>query len=241
MAYEGVNPQAAYWYKHTPVFSTGTMNAIIENGIKRLSIMQHGDGGWGWWQYGDSDTYMSAYVVYGLQTAKAAGVEFDYGMLDRGVSFLSGEARREKDVHRAAYIAWTLSYAGKSDKELLDKVYDRRDDLTHLSRAMVCMAEYLAGDKERAKILISNIEDYRKENTENGTVWWDGGKQYWWWYNDKIETNAFVMQAFAMVDPQNKYLDQHVRWLAQNRKGSRWNSTKDTVRIHISHNSHSSE
>jgi len=228
LAYDGTNPQAAYWYKHNPVFSTDTMNAIIETGLRRLSIMQHGDGGWGWWQYGNSDTYMSAYVVYGLQTAKNAGVAFDYSMLDRGVNFLSAEARREKDLHRAAYIAWTLSFAGKADKELLDKVYDRRDDLTHLSRSMICMAEYLAGDKERARILVSNIEDYRKENTELGTVWWDGGKQYWWWYNDKIETNAFVMQAITMVDPQNKFLDQHVRWLAQNRKGSRWNSTKDT-------------
>ncbi|MCL4731375.1 MAG: hypothetical protein KJ044_13170, partial [Planctomycetes bacterium] len=228
LAYEGTNPQAAYWYKHNPVFSTPTMNAIIDTGIRRLAIMQRGDGGWGWWQYGDSDTYMSAYVVYGLQTARNAGVVFDTSMLDRGVNFLAAEARKEKNLHRAAYIAWTLSFAGKPDKELLDRVYDRRDDLTHLSRAMVCMAQWLAGDKERARILVSNIEDYRKEDARVGTVWWDGGREYWWWYNDKIETNAFVMQAITMVDPGNKYLDQHVRWLAQNRKGSRWNSTKDT-------------
>jgi hypothetical protein len=93
---------------------------------------------------------------------------------------------------------------------------------------MICMAEHIAGDKERARILISNLEDYRKENTENGTVWWEGGRDYWWWWNDKIETNAFVMRAFITVDPKNKFLEQHVRWLAQNRKGSRWNSTKDT-------------
>jgi uncharacterized protein YfaS (alpha-2-macroglobulin family) len=226
--YQGVNPQAAYWYKRNPVFNTQTMESIIAYGLQRLAIMQQGDGGWGWWQNGQSDTYMSAYVCYGLQTAKEAGVVFDYSMLDRGTSFLARLARSEKNVHRVAYIAYVLSYAGKHDKELLDLIYNRRDDLTHQSRAMVCMAEWLAGDKERAKILISNIEDYRKEDTEKGTVWWDGGREYWWWYNDKIETNAFVMQAFTMVDPTNKYLEQHVRWLAQNRKGSRWNSTKDT-------------
>ncbi|MCA8935618.1 MAG: hypothetical protein KDB68_05380 [Planctomycetes bacterium] len=226
--YEGVNPQAAYWYKRNPVFNTQTMNSIIEYGLKRLGIFQHSDGGWGWWQGGQSDTYMTAYVVYGLQTAKAAGVPFDVSMLDRAVKFLGSVARKEKSVHRVAYIAYVLSYAGAADKELLDLIYNRRDDLTHQSRAMVCMAEFLAGDKERAQILISNIEDYRKEDIEHGTVWWEGGNDYWWWYNDKIETNAFVMQAFVMVDPQNKFLDKHVRWLAQNRKGSRWNSTKDT-------------
>ncbi|MBX3460715.1 MAG: hypothetical protein KF696_12255 [Planctomycetes bacterium] len=228
MDYEGVNPQAAYWYKRNPVFDTGTLNAILDSGIKRLAFMQHASGGWGWWQGGYSDTYMSAYVAYGLHTAKEAGVAFDHNMLTRCISFLRSEARKEKDLHRVAYIAYVLSYAGNPDKELLDKIYDRRDDLTHQSRAMNCMAQWLAGDKERARILISNIEDYRKEDTANGTTWWDGGKEYWWWYNDKIETNAFVMQAFTMVDPTNKYLEKHVRWLAQNRKGSRWNSTKDT-------------
>lgn len=228
MDYDGVNPQAAYWYKHNPVFDTGTMDAILDAGIKRLAFMQHSNGGWGWWQSGDSDTYMSAYVVYGLHTAKMANVPFDHNMLARGVSFIKNQARNEKSLHRVAYIAYCLSYAGSPDKELLDKIYDRRDDLTHQSRAMTCMAEWLAGDKERARILISNIEDYRNEDLKNGTCWWEGGKDYWWWYNDKIETNAFVMQAFTMIDPANKFLEQHVRWLAQNRKGSRWNSTKDT-------------
>jgi uncharacterized protein YfaS (alpha-2-macroglobulin family) len=119
--------------------------------------MQQGSGGWGWWQSGPTDTYMSAYVVYGLHTAKVANVPFDYSMLDRGVTFLSNEARREKNLNRAAYIAYVLAYAGKADKELLDKLYERRDDLTHQTRAMICMAEHLAGDKERARILISKI------------------------------------------------------------------------------------
>jgi uncharacterized protein YfaS (alpha-2-macroglobulin family) len=226
--YAGVNPQAAYWYKHNPVFNTQTMNAMIDYGLQRIAIFQHSDGGWGWWQAGQSDTYMSAYVCYGLKIAKDAGVEFDYGMLDRGVKFISDLARNEKDVHRVAYIAYVQAFCGAADKELLDTIYKRRDDLTHQTRAMICMAEFMAGDKERARILISNIEDYRKEDAKVGTCWWDGGKDYWWWYNDKIETNAFVMQAFVMCDPKNKFLEQHVRWLAQNRKGSRWNSTKDT-------------
>jgi uncharacterized protein YfaS (alpha-2-macroglobulin family) len=45
--YTGVNPQAAYWYKRSPVFDTATLEAILDAGIKRLSIMQQGSGGWG--------------------------------------------------------------------------------------------------------------------------------------------------------------------------------------------------
>ncbi|MHC4841300.1 MAG: MG2 domain-containing protein, partial [Planctomycetota bacterium] len=114
LEYEGTNPQAAYWYKRSPVFNSDTMNAIINAGIKRLSLFQHGDGGWGWWRGGRSDTYMSAYVVYGLQTAKEAGVKFDFNMLKRGVNFLTSKARTEKNLHRAAYISFVLSYSGKA-------------------------------------------------------------------------------------------------------------------------------
>ena len=227
--YAGVNPQAAYWYKRNPVFNTQIMNSIIEYGLKRIAFMQHSDGGWGWWQAGQSDTYMSAYVCYGLQTAKEAGVKFDYSMLDRGIKFISRLARTEKNLHRVAYIAYVMSYSGQPDKELLDLIYNRRDDLTHQSRAMVCMAEWLAGDKERAR-----DPDQQHRGLPQGRpgsrhrVVGRRASDYWWWWNDKIETNAFVMQAFTMVDPTNEYLEKHVRWLAQNRKGSRWNSTKDT-------------
>lgn len=228
LAYDGVNPQAAYWYKRNPVFDTATLDAILEAGLKRLGVMQQRDGGWGWWSGGQADMYMSAYVIYGLHTAREANLPFDYGMLDRGIAFLARQARTERNLNRAAYSAYVLSYVGKPDKELLDKLFERRDDLTHQTRAMLCMAQHLSGDAERARILLSNMEDYRKEDLDAGTVWWDGGNQYWWWWNDRIETNAFVMRAFTMVDPKNQYLEKHVRWLAQNRKGSRWNSTKDT-------------
>jgi alpha-2-macroglobulin len=190
--------------------------------------MQRTDGGWGWWRGAQADVYMTAYVVYGLQMAVNAGVTVDENMLERGVKFLNAEARRERNLHRAAYAAYSLAHAGVVDKELLDKLYERRDDLNHQTRAMLCMAQYMSGDKERAQILLRNIEDYRRENLTAGTVWWDGGRTYWHWWNDRIETNAFVMRAFTMVDPENEYLERHVRWLTQNRKGSRWNSTKDT-------------
>jgi alpha-2-macroglobulin len=226
--YEGVNPQAAYWYRRNPVFDTATMESILAEGLRRIGIMQRHDGGWGWWRGSQADIYMTAYVVYGLQMAVNAGIDVDSGMFERGVNFLKSHARGERNLHRAAYAAYSLAHAGGADKELLDKLYERRDDLNHQTRAMLAMAQHLSDDKERAQVLLRNIEDYRREDLSAGTVWWDGGRQYWHWWNDRIETNAFVLRAFTMIDPTNQYLERHVRWLTQNRKGSRWNSTKDT-------------
>ena len=55
--------------------SLDQLDDVVRAGIERLKDFQHGDGGWGWWKPGDSDHWMTAYVVWGLTLAKQAGVE----------------------------------------------------------------------------------------------------------------------------------------------------------------------
>ncbi|HEY9508327.1 MAG TPA: alpha-2-macroglobulin family protein, partial [Verrucomicrobiae bacterium] len=42
------------------------LDQITKAGLERLYDFQHGDGGWGWWKEGESDHWMTAYVVWGL-------------------------------------------------------------------------------------------------------------------------------------------------------------------------------
>ena len=58
--------------------------------LERLYDFQHADGGWGWWKEGDSDAYMTAYVVWGLSLAKDAGRDIRGGVLDRGLGIARG-------------------------------------------------------------------------------------------------------------------------------------------------------
>ena len=39
------------------------LDKMTKAGLDRLYDFQHGDGGWGWWKQGDSDHWMTAYVV----------------------------------------------------------------------------------------------------------------------------------------------------------------------------------
>jgi len=51
------------------------LDEIVKAGLDRLYDFQHADGGWGWWKEGDSDRWMTAYVVWGLSLARDAGVK----------------------------------------------------------------------------------------------------------------------------------------------------------------------
>ena len=46
---------------------------ITQDALRRLQRLQHYDGGWGWWQWDDSNPYLSSYVLLGYERAQAAG------------------------------------------------------------------------------------------------------------------------------------------------------------------------
>jgi len=61
---------------------------MVDAGLQKLYGFQHDDGGWGWWNDDDTDGWMTAYVVFGLATARQAGIAVDERTLQRGVEAL---------------------------------------------------------------------------------------------------------------------------------------------------------
>src|SRR5882724_3296960 len=90
------------------------LDEVTRQSLERLYDFQHSDGGWGWWKQGESDPWMSAYVVWGLSLAKEAGLDVRDSVLDNGVNFLSVEVvKAERDPDMAA---WMLHALGTSNK-----------------------------------------------------------------------------------------------------------------------------
>ena len=68
------------------------------------------DGGWGWWKEGDSDHFMTAYVVWGFTLARGAGIDVKPDALERAVAFLDKEiVEEEVTFDRQAWMLHALS------------------------------------------------------------------------------------------------------------------------------------
>ena len=52
---------------------------MINRGLQTLYSYQHSNGGWGWFYDDQGSSYLTAYVLYGLQTVKEAGFEVSPG------------------------------------------------------------------------------------------------------------------------------------------------------------------
>ncbi len=161
----------------------GELDRITSAGMKRLYDFQHDDGGWGWWKEGNSDPYMTAYVIWGFAVARDGGLAVHTNDIDHAANWLDTklvnyETNREEQAWLLhALGAWrrtriavsgpngvgastrVFAPANKLESKALDNVWEHREKLTAYARALFALASHDFGNAERANILIRNLEN----------------------------------------------------------------------------------
>ena len=232
------------------------MDEMIAQGLQRLYDFQRGDGGWGWWKDGESDHYMTAYVVWGLSLAKDAGVEIRPGALENGANFLRLNLVEEEN--RPDMQAWML-YAmaayrnslrgdlqmSEMEKKAFDNLWAQRDRLNGYSRAMFALSAQHYGRAEQAQTLARNLRNGVKlDKTPDtsvvmegpqeslasvmATAHWGSDRSYWRWSDGAIESTAFTLRALLAIEPKSELIEPSMNWLVKNRRGGQWTNTRDT-------------
>lgn len=209
------------------------MNAMVKDGLKRLYDFQHSDGGWGWWKEGDSDRFMSAYVVWGLSLAQQAGIDIHSGALSNGVRYLQTQlVEEENNPDMLAWMLHALAVA-RSNSEFEDvqsqRLWEMRDQLNPYTRALFALSEHYRGHAEQAQVLARNLSNGILEDKDNGTAHWGAADVHYRWSEGGVEATSFVIKALSNIDPQSPYLEPAVKWLALNRRGASWKNTRDTA------------
>jgi uncharacterized protein YfaS (alpha-2-macroglobulin family)/tetratricopeptide (TPR) repeat protein len=220
---------------------------IVRAGLNRLYDFQHGDGGWGWWKEGESDHFMTAYVVWGFSLAKNAGVEVRSDSYSRAVNFLQKElVEEEEHLDMQAWMLHAISNLPPSsfEQKAFENLWKNRDRLNAYTRALLALSAHAMGRQEEARILIRNLENGVKIDSAPdrsiliggtshesvlGTAHWGEDGIYWRWSDGGVEATAFALKALLAIDPQNKLIEPVTNWLIRNRRGAQWSSTRDTA------------
>jgi len=146
------------------------LDRITAAGMKRLYDFQHADGGWGWWKDGDSDPYMTAYVIWGFSVARSGGISVRSQAVDRAAAWLDGRLVGSATNYENqawmlhAVAAWRRTSRAAAAPNALqsrafDNVWTHRDTLTAYGRALLALAAHDFGDDERANVLVRNLEN----------------------------------------------------------------------------------
>jgi uncharacterized protein YfaS (alpha-2-macroglobulin family) len=234
----------------------GKLEEMITQGLNRLYAFQHGDGGWGWWKEGESDHFMTAYVVWGLSLARDAGITVKPEVLGRGVNYLDKEIVEEEDNYDQQ--AWMLhalaayhpspspARLGKLQSKAFENLWTHREKLNAYTRSLLALSAHDFGFYDRAKILIQNLENgvkadkapdtsvidrgaEKSHEAVMGTAHWGEDGIYWRWSEGGVEATSFALRALLAIDPASKLIEPVTNWLLKNRRGAQWSNTRDTA------------
>ncbi len=144
------------------------LDDMIERGLQRLYDFQHGDGGWGWWKEGDSDHFMTAYVLWGLSLAMEAEMDVKGDVLHRAARFLDQEiieAEMTPDLQAwmlhglSAYRSVSRSSPSSFQVNAFNHLWNNRERLNAYTRALLALSAHQMKNPPRAQTLIENLEN----------------------------------------------------------------------------------
>lgn len=252
----GIEPSSADATHPKGRHDLSELDAITKQGLARLYDFQHSDGGWGWWKDGDSDHFMTAYVVWGMTLARQAGIDVKSDVLDRAVTYLDKElVEEERNYDRQAWMLHALAvYHAAQKKAEVEKfqataftnLWNNRERLNAYTRALLALAAHGYGYDAQAKTLIENLQNGVKIDSQPdvsivqrgvrssdpsviGTAHWGEDGVYWRWSDGGVEATSFALRALLAIDPKNKLIEPVTNWLIKNRRGAQWSNTRDTA------------
>lgn len=133
--------------------------AVVTAGIARVvsMIRAYDYVMWPDCDYAPWDPEVSLYASHFLFAAKTAGHAVPDEALTKVLRFLRRQAC-DADLSVSAYACHTLALAGECDRDRMLTLYDRRGELSLLSRSRLARAFAKSGDRKRAETLLANAE-----------------------------------------------------------------------------------
>lgn len=215
-----------------------TLPGMVQAGLLRLYRFQTSGGsaggsGWGWWQFGAADTWLSAYVMMALQTCKDSGIPVNEAVYASGSVHLKGLASAKLKPDDACFVAYVLALTGKRDLalKLLTPTVLSHPKLERRSLGYAILALARSGSDtgmRRARELLETQWAQTQSDT-GGVRWSEDRNRVWYRWVDDVETTAVLLKAVMAVSPSDPRAAEIVRWLMSQRRGDGWISTRDTA------------
>ena len=211
------------------------LDRTLSQGLERLQAYQNSDGGWSWWQGGESDTFVTAYVLFGLLRAQEAGAAVSPGAIQRGVDYLTAtltppqSLSQSWQLDRLAFIHYVLSQAGPGSMADAQALYPLRDQLNPWAQAFLALAiNTFAPGSDEVRTLVSDLESSAIRSATGAH--WEEKEPGYINMSSPISTSAIVVYALVQLDPQAPVVSDGMRYLVLNRQGDHmWGSTYSTA------------
>lgn len=206
---------------------------MVQDGLSRLRRMQKSEtGGWGWFENGADDAFLTAYVLTGLAAARDGGYPVDEAMLKKGRDAAAKMLDSAKP-HVKPFLLYSLAVAGETDLNRLRYPFRYSTVRTKLEM------EKLPADALAYLVLLAKRigEDYRpawnelqrRAIVEGRLIHWTSPGKGWDEYGSDRMATAVALRALLAVDPKDTRISSVLRWLMGSRTDGYFGNTRDTA------------
>ncbi len=201
--------------------------SILSDGFARLATMQHGDGGWGWWTYDQSDPFMTAWVLDALSRLKQIGIEPPPTIrLKAALDWVATRTRSvtsdEADV-RLYLLAIQGRYHRLDNPIAQGSIYKmvlnmRKTDQLQREWALAGLAAVDTGDEASKPLIVNRLDQVLDDRQRALAADWTE------FYED--EDTSLALLALTELKPDDRRIPDLVGRLCRGRSVDGWESTR---------------
>ncbi len=211
------------------VLAEKDVDAMIEKGIARLTALQSGNGSWNWGYSGNSNAFITAYVLEYVLQARQAGIEVDDELLWKAGNYLENHLAttgEPKEFPREELIVknYALMLLGARDKVVA--VPDLAG-LTPDILSLAVMTNYMNGDHNSVTNGLSLLIGMAKD--QGDSVYWENGPKTN--FGSKDASTALAVRAILMAEGDREVAAKAVRYLMRNRVARYWSNSYATAQV----------
>jgi hypothetical protein len=216
------------------------LDRTLNQGLEHLLSLQNADGGWSWCQGGDSDSYLSAYVLFGLAGTRDTGITVPDDAINNARTYISSslitptQTTETWALDRLAFENFALVQSGTGDLTIANQLYEVRDQLSPWAKGFLALSlETFSSSSQKVQTLVSDLQASAIRSATG--VHWEAESPDWRNMTSTLSNSAIVVYSLAQLEPASTLLPDAVNYLMSNRQASGcWSSSYENTWILLS-------
>ncbi len=196
------------------------LNKMIAKGVNRLKEQQQGENGWSWWGKGESDPFISAYVLEYLLKAKAAGYDVDAEMLGSARRYFELIAPTTKQEDKVA-VAYALALLNSDKKHAITDFSNLSPDMLSLA----VMTNIKLGNRNSATNGLAQLAAMAQAQGQEVYFEASSAKHF----GSREASSALAARALMMGNGDKQMISGIMQYLLHHRQSYYWGNTFGTA------------
>ncbi len=220
--------------------SNKNLKRFVEAGLAKIVRHQHSDGAFSLWPSSNTEPFLTAFGLFGLEQARKKGYKIQKRVFEDGISALRSDLESGRDMGHSdnllgesasrAFALYVLAELGQPDLGAAQKLFENRAALPAYGKAFLAKAmAKTKASQTNIDALVNEVLGFAKPGPKGqGLIVLDPQQEKLWWHmSSDVRTTAIALYALLDAAPQHKSIDPLVEGLLASRTAGRWDSTED--------------